>query len=126
MPMKTTLVSRPLAVRRRPLAEVVAGDLRLSNDFGGGQIADQGLGPGVAEAAVEGAADLAGEAQRAAAADIGNEDGLGFEFGPKAISHLMTPVAAFLTPGDVGRSRAKRSARADRCSLAMLVHGGES
>ena len=37
---------------RRPFAKVVARDLHLGHDLGGGQVADQGLGAGVAESAV--------------------------------------------------------------------------
>ena len=43
---------------RRPFLEVVAGDLDLGHDLGGGQVADQLLRAGVAEGAVQGAADL--------------------------------------------------------------------
>ena len=57
------------AGRRRlsgPVAEPVAGDQDLTDDLAGGEIAHQPLGAGVAEAAIERAADLARDAQRAA------------------------------------------------------------
>ena len=55
---------QPLLVRlAAPVAEVVAGDHDLADDLGGGQVAHQPLGAGVAEGAGQRAADLAMETQ---------------------------------------------------------------
>ncbi len=74
---------------RGPFAELVPGHLDLSDDLGRRQVAHQGLGPGVAEGAVEGAAHLAGDAQGAGAADIRDVDGLDLH----ARSHADQPLA---------------------------------
>src|SRR3546814_6977225 len=52
--------------RRRPFAEVIARHHDLADDLGRCEVAHQALGAGVAELAGEGAADLAGDAERAA------------------------------------------------------------
>ena len=49
----------------RPLAERISGQHDLADNLSGIEIADQPHGAGMAEAAIEGAADLAGDAQRA-------------------------------------------------------------
>ena len=87
----------------RPFAEVVAGHLHLGDDLGGGQVAHQGLGAGVAEGAVQRAADLAGDAQRAGAADVGNVDASRPRCpGAVRISHLRVPSLAHLALDDLG------------------------
>ena len=75
MPMKTMLDrayafafgSSPSVGERRPFAEVVAGDLHLATISAAVRLRTSGLGAGVAEGAVQRAADLAGDAERAAA-----------------------------------------------------------
>ena len=58
----------PVLLRRRPFAERVARHHDLPDDLGRAQIAHQALRAGMAEAAGQGAADLRGDAQRAAVA----------------------------------------------------------
>ena len=59
----------------RIVAEAVAGEQDLADDLFGGQVADELLRAGVAEGAGERAADLARQAERAAAF-LGDVDGL--------------------------------------------------
>ena len=68
-------VGRPRAAR--PVAQSVARHHHLADDLAGGEIAHQALGAGVAEGASERAADLAGDAQRAALG-VGDIDALDF------------------------------------------------
>ena len=65
----------PFIARERPVAEPVARQHDLGDDFARGEIAHQTLRPGVAERAVERAADLTGNAQRAAVG-LGDVDAL--------------------------------------------------
>src|SRR5262249_30883272 len=63
------LARRPRAVRglrAGPVAKPVARQQHLADDLAGREIAHQALRPGVAEGAIERAADLARDAQRAA------------------------------------------------------------
>ena len=103
MPMKTMLETartprrrhEPVRGRIPPFAQVVARDLHLGDDLGGGQVAHQGLGAGMAEGAVERAAHLAGDAERAAIG-FGDIDGLDLDalaWRPVRISHLRVPSA---------------------------------
>ena len=96
MPMKTMLVSRRSPRTAGPFAEVVAGDLHLGDDLGGGEVAHQRLGAGVAEGAVERAAHLAGDAQGAGASDVGNEYRLGLDAGREADQPFDRAVEALL------------------------------
>src|SRR5690606_38761753 len=57
------------------VAEAVAGDQDLADDLLRGKVADELLGAGVAEAAIERAADLTRDAERAAPF-LGDVDGL--------------------------------------------------
>ncbi len=61
MPIITMLVTRrlPGGRSRRPIVQPVARHHDLADDLAGGEIAHQPLGAGVAERAVERAADLA-------------------------------------------------------------------
>ena len=63
--------------RTRPIADAVARQHNLADDFLRFEIAHQALGAGMAERAIERAADLAGDAQRAAIA-LGDVDGFDF------------------------------------------------
>ncbi len=94
-----------LLARRGPLGEVVAGHLDLGHDLGRRQVAHQGLGPGVAEGAVQGAAHLAGDAERALSArhgDVGNEHRLHLDARGEADQPLARPVLGDLALHDLG------------------------
>ena len=69
--------------RVRQVAEPLARRQDLADDLVGQEVAHQALGAGVAEGAGQGAADLAGDAQRAAAF-LGNVDGLDLDRPPGA------------------------------------------
>ena len=92
----------------------------------GGQVAHQPLRAGVAEGAVQRAADLAGDAERARAGDVGDEDGLDLDAGAKRISHFRVPSALSCRSAISGRASVKRSAIAARVSLAMSVIAAKS
>ena len=91
MPMKTTLVT----TRSPPgcIAELAIREPDLADDLGGGQVAVEALLRGRAEGAVHRAADLAGDAQRAAAG-LGDEHHLdALRRRPSRSSHLRVPSA---------------------------------
>ena len=78
MPIITTLVTRRLPSRRLavgPVIEAIARHHDLADDLAGGEVAHQPLRAGVAERAGQRAADLRGNAQRAAVG-FGNIDAL--------------------------------------------------
>src|SRR5262249_17009133 len=69
---------QPAALRTllaEPISQAIARDHDLANDLAGGEIAHEALRAGVAERAIQGAADLAGETERAAVR-FRNVDGL--------------------------------------------------
>ena len=111
MPIMTTLeTSRPVEGAATPsprraagiVAEPVAGEQDLADDLLGRQVADELLGAGMAEGAGQRAADLARDAERAAAF-LGDVDGLDLD-GPAGAARRESAAA---TCG----SRPRRSAR---------------
>ncbi len=93
------------------VAEPVARHQQLGEDFLGGQVAHQLLRAGVAERAGERAADLAGDAERAAAF-LGDVDGLDLDraagaAGGKRNSHLRVPSTEICSATISGRSMVK-------------------
>ena len=86
---------------RRPFAQVVPGDLHLGDDLAGGEVADQALGAGVAEGAVQRAADLTGDAEGARAGDVGDEHRLGLDPRRELDQPLDHPVLGLLAGGDL-------------------------
>jgi hypothetical protein len=90
---------QPLLDRRAtPVAEIVAGDEDLADNLGRGQVAHQPLGAGVAEGTGERAADLGGDAERAAIL-LGDVDGLDLVAAGDAQQVLAGAVGRDL-PGD--------------------------
>ena len=85
--------------RRRPFAQSVARQQQLADDFAWLQIADQALRAGVAKAAGQGAADLAGDAERATLR-IGDVDAFGLLAVGEAQQPLAGPVGGGLRPAD--------------------------
>ena len=144
MPIMTMLETRrPVgrhrrAVRRvggrREVAEPVAGDQDLADDLLGGQVAHQLLRAGVAEGAGERAADLAREAERAAAF-LGDVDGLDLDRPagaarrkaqqPFARAVLGDLLGDDLRPGD-GDSAPASAARSSFETLVMAPKVGDA
>jgi hypothetical protein len=71
------LLGSGVSAASMPVIEAVARDHHLRDDFAGGEIAHQALRAGVAERAVQRAADLRGNAERAAIG-FGNVDAFDF------------------------------------------------
>ena len=112
---------RPVAViertlRRGPLAQRIARDQHLRDDLLRGQVAHQFLRAGVAESAVQRAADLRTHAQRARAAHIGDKHGLALDAGPKTDQPLARAVLGHLRRGDF-RPRQRVMLRERRAQL---------
>ena len=108
MPIITMLESIRPSGWRRPFAERVAGEHDLADDLAGVEIADQPHRAGMAEAAIERAADLARDAQRAAVR-VGDEHHLEIV----AVGGAQQPFA-----GAVGRDLLDRRFRAGRSRSA--------
>jgi hypothetical protein len=110
---------------RRPFAEVVAGHLHLGHDLGGGQVADQGLGAGVAEGAVERATHLARHTERAGAADVGDVDALDLNAGRRADQPLTRTVLGDLPLDDLRPIEGEGLGQGRAHLLGHVAHGGE-
>ena len=89
------------AARRRPLAVGVARQQDLADDLAGAEVAHQALGAGVAEAAGQGAADLRGQAERAAVL-FGDEHALRLVAVGEAQQPLAGAVVRMLLDPDGG------------------------
>ena len=118
MPIMTILVTQRSPVGTTPsVGRVPPGQspsrsratMHLADDFAGGEIAHQALGAGVAEGAVERAADLARHAQRAALG-VGDVDAfdlvrqLAFGIAGSRSSHLRVPSTETCSATTSGRS----------------------
>ena len=90
----------PAVLRRGPLVQGIAGDHELPEDLARCQVAHQALGAGVAEAASQGAADLAGNAEGAAVL-LGDEDRFHLVAVGQAQQPLVGAVAGKLMRGDL-------------------------
>ena len=111
-----------LAARRRPLAVGVARHQDLADDLAGGQIAHQALRAGVAERAGQRAADLRGEAERAAIL-LGDEHGLRLVAVGEAQQPLARAVVGALLQADAGplEREALREPLAQARATAMVM-----
>ena len=95
--------ARRLAFRARPLAVAVARRHELADDLGGAQVAHQRLRAGVAEPAGQRAADLRGDADRAAIlVPVGDVDGLRLLAVAEAEQEFAGVVGARLLGRDLG------------------------
>ncbi|MNE09515.1 hypothetical protein D3C80_1021890 [compost metagenome] len=110
---------------RRPFLQVVAGHLDLGHDLGGGQVADQFLRAGVAEGAVQGAADLGRDAQGAGPAHVGNIDGLDLDARRGADQVFARAVPGDLTLDDLGAGQGEGLGQGRAGLLADVAHQGE-
>ena len=86
--LRLALVIRQIHAPLGPFAQRITRQHHLADDFARRQVAHQPHGSGVAEPAIEGAANLAGHAQRAAIG-VGDED----HFEIMAISRAQQPFA---------------------------------
>jgi hypothetical protein len=115
----------------RPFAEPVARDHDLIDDLGGGEIAHEPLGAGVAEGAVERAADLARDAERAAVAlrDIDALDlmrALARRVRRQADEPFARAVGRNLLGDDLGPPSVKCSASFARSAFETLLMAAKS
>ena len=108
-----------------PVGEVVAGDEDLADDLGGGQVAHQPLGAGVAERAGQRAPDLARHAERAAVL-LGDVDGLDLVPAGDAQQVLARPVRRDLPGDDLGPLDRECSASIARNGRARFVIASKS
>src|SRR4029450_4994361 len=112
-----------------PFAEAVAGDQDLADDLAGGEIAHQLLGAGVTEAAGQGTADLARNAQ-GAAVFLGDVDGLdllalAMAIGAKPQEPFARAVARDLLGGNFRALEGEAFGKAGPELLADVGHAGK-
>ena len=130
MPIITTLVTRRLPVGRfavGPVVEAIARHHDLADDLARGEVAHQPLRAGVTERAIQRAADLRGNAQRAAVG-FRNVDALDFMrlLDAVAARQAQQPFAGAVVGNLLGdhlrdARRVKCASSCARISLEMLV-----
>ena len=108
--------------RHRPHIESVVGEHDLADDFGGREVADQGLGAGVAEPAGQGAADLGRDAERAALA-LRDVDRLDLLPVGQAQQPLARAVGRHLRRRDLGPGQREALGQARAEPLGKRGHG---
>ncbi len=118
--------ARRLALRARPFGVAVARGHELAHDLGRAQVAHQRLRAGVAEAAGEGAADLAADADGARGpAAVGDVDGLGLLAVAEAEQELAGLVRAGLHVGGLRAADDETLGQLGLQRAGDAGHGGE-
>jgi hypothetical protein len=112
------------ATRRRPFAQIVAGDHDLADDLGRGQIAHQALGAGMAERTGQRAAHLRRDAQRAAIG-IGDIDGLDLVPAGHAQQVFPRAVGRDLAAHDLRHVDREPGRQQGAIGLRQIGHQGE-